>query len=268
MAKAGKRMPASLRKRKMAKAGKRMPASLQKRMVDMDIRKLLRPASWALRGKITYCEDGLATINNSSFVDEERFAKAYAIAAKENTIGTPTLMHWRAKTICWAASHAKALGGDFVECGVYRGFLSRVAMEYIGFAGMGQKFYLLDTYEGAAQEGANFKASHYEPTYDAVAGAFAPFKNAVIVKGMVPETLPLVQSERVAYLHLDMNNPVPEMAAAGHFWGRMPVGGVIISDDYGFPTYEKTKKAFDDFAKSKGTCVLPIPTGQGILIKV
>ncbi|MFA6907637.1 MAG: TylF/MycF/NovP-related O-methyltransferase [Candidatus Micrarchaeia archaeon] len=234
----------------------------------MDIKKLIRPASWALKGKMTYCEDGLATINNCGFVDEARFANAYSIAAAKNAVGTPTGMRWRAMTICWAAAHAKALGGDFVECGVYRGFLSRVAMEYIGFAGMDQKFYLLDTYEGTVQEGANFKASHYEPTYDAVVGAFAPFKNAVIVKGMAPGVFPQVPSERVAYLHLDMNNPAPEIAAASHFWAKMPIGGVIISDDYGFPTFGKTKKAFDDFAEKHGTCVLPLPTGQGVIIRV
>jgi len=237
-------------------------------MVDMDIKKFLRPASWALMGKMTYCEDGLATINNSGFMDEARFANAYAVAAAKNAMGTPTGMHWRAMVVCWAAAHAKALGGDFVECGVYQGFLSRVAMEYVGFAGMDSKFYLIDTYEGTAQEGANFKAGHYGPTYGAVTEAFRPFKNAIIVKGTVPGILPLVQSGRVAYLHLDMNNPAPEIAAAHHFWGKMPAGGVIISGDYGFPTYGKTKKAFDDFAESKGTRMLPLPTGQGVLIKV
>ena len=59
--------------------------------------------------------------------------------------------------------------------------------------------------------------------------------------------------------------------------GRMPAladgdlvitdSAAIVLDDYGFVSSEEQKRAFDDFARRKGTQVLALPTGQGIILK-
>jgi len=46
------------------------------------------------------------------------------------------------------AQQTKSLPGEFVECGVNRGGMARVVMEYVNFSSMNKKFYLLDTYCG------------------------------------------------------------------------------------------------------------------------
>ncbi len=55
----------------------------------------------------------------------------------------------RVYVCCWAAKHGLGLEGDFVECGVNTGFLSRAVMQYIEFEKHpSRNFHLLDTFTG------------------------------------------------------------------------------------------------------------------------
>jgi hypothetical protein len=96
---------------------------------------------------------------------------------------------------------------------------------------------------------------------------FAPFPQARLVRGKVPESLATVPIDRVCYLSLDMNLVVPETAAIHYFWDRLVPGAPVVLDDYGWLGYEAQKTAMDEFAAGKGLKVLPLPTGQGLLIK-
>jgi hypothetical protein len=44
-------------------------------------------------------------------------------------------------------------------------------------------------------------------------------------------------------------------------------GSVIVLDDYGWAGHSVQKQAFDDFASERGTRVLLLPTGQGLIFK-
>jgi hypothetical protein len=227
-----------------------------------------------IRGKLTYREDGLATTHNSDFMCEPRFAEAYAIG-KAVGVWQDADIHWRAYVACWAAAKGKALEGDFVECGVYRGSVSRMVMHYIDFNRMtSRKFYLLDTFDGLVdryisdeEKRQGRRAGVYEETFEAVRSTFDDFSNVKIIRGTVPETLPEVTAEKIAYLSLDMNCAGPEVAAAEYFWPRMTSGAVIVLDDYGFSGHIEQKHAMDSFAAGKGVGVLSLPTGQGLLFK-
>ena len=89
-----------------------------------------------------------------------------------------------------------------------------------------------------------------------------------IVRGPVPATLPQVTAERVAFLHLDMNATVPEIAALEHFWPRLSLFGLVVMDDYGWPRHREQKIGFDDFARRVGIEILQLPTGQGLMVKL
>jgi hypothetical protein len=47
-----------------------------------------------------------------------------------------------------AAWSVREKEGDFVECGVNRGGLSRAVIHYVDFEKLNKRFWLLDTYEG------------------------------------------------------------------------------------------------------------------------
>jgi O-methyltransferase len=96
---------------------------------------------------LTFASDGLATVHNCDFINEPLFQKAYNLGLQTGHRFGPDLhIEWRVFVCCWAAYQAKQLDGDYVECGVNTGIVSRAVMEYIDFAGMtNRKFYLLDT---------------------------------------------------------------------------------------------------------------------------
>ena len=225
-------------------------------------------------GMLTYNTDGLATSNNCDFIHEPQFAKAYRAAAATNPWPNFTLQ-WRIHVVCWFANQVKNLEGDFVECGVNTGAYASAIIDYLNFNSLGKTFYLLDTFQGLVpgqitekekQSGIENYLSAYTDVYEQVTKTFAPF-NVKIIKGMVPDTLSQVPSEKIAYLSIDMNVTLPEIEAMQFFWDKLVPGAVLIHDDYGFPQHIEQKKAVDAFAQSKGVKILCLPTGQGIIIK-
>ncbi len=225
-------------------------------------------------GITTYNTDGLATSNNCDFIQEERFAKAYAAAAATNPWPGFTLQ-WRVYIVCWLAEHVKKLEGDFVECGVNTGAYSKAIIEYINFNATGKTFYLLDTFKGLDEKqiteeerkaGVGNYLSAYKNVYEQVKETFRNDR-VKIIQGLVPDTLGQVDTNKIAYLSIDMNVVAPEIAAMEYFWDRIVPGGVLIHDDYGFPQHIQQKKAVDEFVKRKNTSILCLPTGQGIIFK-
>jgi O-methyltransferase len=220
----------------------------------------------------TYNNDGLVTFNDSDFLRDPHFLESYQLGKATGSWSQQDIQ-WRAYIACWAAEKGKSLEGDYVECGVNRGGLSRTVMQYIDFATMPhKKFYLLDTYCGFPEEhrknAAHWNQDEYSECYDDVVKTFAPFPNAIVVRGKVPDTLSQVPSQRICYLSIDMNVMEPEIAAAEFFWDKLSSGAVMLLDDYGFgEAYRRQKDAFNVFAKERGVAVLLLPTGQGLIIK-
>lgn len=226
-----------------------------------------------------YDFDGLRNdpkvIHNHDFLADPRFVKAYKRGIKAQK--EDQHYYWRAYVALWCASQAVKLPGDFVECGVWKGFLSSAIMEYLGWNSLSKTFYLFDTWCGIDETQVTEEEKgrlclehhrkHYTPNFAQAQANFREFKNVVMTQGSVPASLREVDIPRVAYLSLDMNNVTPEVAAATYFWDRLVPGGVILLDDYGFVSYENQKKGFNAFAKARGVEVLALPTGQGLIIK-
>lgn len=226
------------------------------------------------QGPILYKTDGVITSNNCDFINDPRFSAAYKVAAATNPwVGFN--MPWRVYVVCALADMVKHLKGDFVECGVNTGAYSRAVIEYVNFSSLDKTFYLLDTYQGLVQgqvtkeeikAGIGSYFGNYKDVYDEVVETFKPFP-AKVIRGAVPGTLEQVKSDQICYLSIDMNVVEPEIAAANFFWDKLVSGGVMILDDYGFPSHIVQKNAFDLFAKEKGVSILYIPTGQAIIFK-
>lgn len=243
------------------------------------IKKLMRGRGLGLfrlpAGANIYEADGLASIHDHTFLDDPRFRAAYDRgAAAAGDYG----WHWRVHIGLWAAETAARLEGDFVECGVNRGFLSSAIMKHLDWDSLGKTFYLLDTFEGidpdqSADEIERLRnAKHidegfYVTDLKAVEKNFAEWKNVRIVKGPVPDTLCEISSEIIAFLHIDMNHAAPEVAALRTLWPRIAKAGIILLDDYAYFGYRRQKEAMDALGEELGFVVASLPTGQGLIIR-
>jgi predicted O-methyltransferase YrrM len=124
---------------------------------------------------------------------------------------------------------------------------------------------LVDDYKSTNEKNTNLVT--YKECYAEVKKTFSKFDNVVIVRGSIPDTLPKVTSNKISFIHIDMNCAKPEIDAGEYFWDKIIPSGVIVLDDYAYPGYLDQKKALDDFAIRKGVQILSIPTGQGLIIK-
>jgi SAM-dependent methyltransferase len=227
-----------------------------------------------------YDQDGLRSFHNHEFMDDPAFRKAYERGVR--AAGDDYRWHWRVHVGLWVAACAAQLEGDFVECGVNRGFLSSAIMDYLDWDSLGKHFYLLDTFRGlderfvsaedkisgaAEKNRMNVASGFYIQGTEEVQANFSQWKNVSLVEGSIPETLPQVRAEKIAYLHLDMNCSPPEVAAIQLFWERFVPGAFVLLDDYAYYGYLSQKIAMDRFAQEKGIHILSLPTGQGLLVK-
>jgi len=246
---------------------------------NVDIAFPLPDGSTMVHGPLSFLGDGMTSVHSVAWMDDPAFAEAYRRGlATGHRFGEDLRIEWRVYTACWAASVAKDLDGDFVECGVNTGIFAAAICSYVDFNRLTKKhFYLLDTFEGpppdqllpeeiAAGHGAKSEG-HYVDTYELVCRTFAEYPNVVPIKGRVPATLTRVPSRQIAYLCVDLNAAVPERAALEFFWEKVVPGGVILLDDYGYRGHDVQRRSFDDFARSRGVHILSLPTGHGLLIK-
>ena len=223
-----------------------------------------------------YDQDKLYTFHNHDFMTDPAFVRAYqrgVLAADDDYH-----WHWRVHVGRWAASGAAKLAGDFVECGVNRGFLASAIMEYLQRDGLGKTFYLMDTFSGidarfiTAEERAGGilernRSEFYTTSLDTVQKNFAEWEKVQIIAGAIPETLAAVTAERIAYLHLDMNCTPPEVAAFEHFWHRLVPGAFVLLNDCAYKGFEPQKIAMDGAARAVDVQIMSLPTGQGLMIK-
>jgi hypothetical protein len=220
--------------------------------------------------EVTYAGDMLITFNrNMGFLEDARFMQALNGSADYPFEKT---LVWRLHVLAWCAQNGLRRAGDFVECGVYRGFSTAVAARYLEFGGLDRQWYLYDTFAGIPADQLNPGSTESPPEY-AMPGLyefcrqrFAPYPNIHVVQGRVPEVLRERAPEKVAFLHLDMNSAPAELAALEFFWERMAPGSLILLDDYGWRGYRAQKLAEDPFFAARGRTVLELPTGQGVVL--
>lgn len=257
-----------------------MKASIKKllRLAGYEIRNLRnRPATYDQPG--TYNQDGLQTYHGHDFVNERNFIKAYEYAFKATTADPAHHGPWRVHIAMWAAKTALRRHGDFVECGTARAFVSTAILKYTNWnkTSGGRRFYLIDTFEGIVEElltdseraiGAIERhGMRYQNNYPDASRNVSPFKNVQLIKGRVPNILSQIPARQIAYLHIDMNSAVAEVAALEYFWPKVVLGGVVLLDDYCYCGYEPQRDAHNRLAKYLGVEIAYLPTGQGLLIK-
>ncbi len=227
-----------------------------------------------IKGEARYESDGLQTVHNHDFLKDAAFQHAL----KRGLQADPNLgfMTWRLHVALWAARHTASIPGDFVECGVNRGFLSSAIMSSLDWNRLNRSFYLFDTFQGiatellSAEEIKSGRLDHnrlFSECFEDVERNFAEFQRVHLVRGRVPETLDTVPIEKVAFLSIDMNCAQADASAFEYFWPKLVPGAVVLLDDYAYHGFEATYSSFNSLASRYHVPILSLPTGQGLILK-
>jgi len=249
------------------------------------ITKLLRKLRAPVPPVVVKCKhvlrDGLFTVHSDHCLQDPAFLAAYARGIEAGR-GVDLGIHWRVHVALWAAATAVRVPGDFVECGVNAGVVSSAIMHRLEWNNVPRRFYLIDTFRGpitAQFSSEEIEAGRLQVAEMAIASGgyvtdmervrrnYAEWPNAVVVQGAIPEILPEVPINRVAFLHLDMNCAYPERAALEFFWTRLTPGALVLFDDYSYFGCKQQTESIDAAMAKLGVSVLSLPTGQGLVIK-
>ena len=241
-----------------------------------------------------YVDDGLMSNHVTDFLYDEKFMNAYKEGKKTGALKNWPVeylsefysgdIHYRAYIACYFAKYCSKLEGDFVECGVGKGLLSKTIVSYLNFAKINKNFFLFDTFEGipihqgkdSEIEMMNFLNKIYYNEYSGKEGnyyndvckTFLNYPNVKIIKGIIPESFKDISINKVSYLSIDMNNAFAEIEAIKFFWNKIINHGIILLDDYAYgEEFSEQKRSWDKFIKDKNHEILTLPTGQGLIIK-
>ncbi|MEC7583118.1 MAG: TylF/MycF/NovP-related O-methyltransferase [Planctomycetota bacterium] len=156
--------------------------------------------------------------------------------------------------------------GDVAECGVFRGQTVVPIALYLRERSLDRRVFGLDSFQGfddavkvdMALGGADHptKAVHgfSATSLDLVsnkARLFGVEDRIELLPGYFEQTLPALQNRSFSFVHLDCDLYESYKACLEFFYPRMPVGGVILLDEYDDPPWPGCNKAVDEFLAGK-----------------
>ena len=220
------------------------------------------------------------TTHNHAFMEKLDFQRAYARGVQ--AAGKNSNNRWRVHVALWVAEQCVKLEGDFVELGVNYGSTSSAIMTHLNWNDVKKKFWLVDSFSGvdvqqlskaeinngAAQSSSgNISSGAYNSNLEVCRKNFSEWQSAIIIKGWIPECLHEITSEKIAYLHIDLNSSRPEVEAFRNLLPKLTPGALVLLDDYAYCGFENTRIAWDMLGSELGFTVLSLPTGQGLIYK-
>jgi len=213
-----------------------------------------------------YAGDNLFTYHrNLGFLEDDALMTAFGNHAS-TSIEQAVL--WRISVVLWGVRNGLRLEGDFVECACYKGTTARIVCDAVDFSSHPDRhYYLYDLFDHDPSQPHHAMPEHSKQLFSWVTQRFADLPNVTVSQGKVPEVLHDVAPEKIAFMHLDLNNADAEIGALEILFDRMVPGAVLILDDYGWLAYRAQKDAVDPWFAKRGYRVLELPTGQGLVIK-
>ncbi len=215
-------------------------------------------------------------ISESMFDMEEEFNSLYK-SCRAYTESTPERMYALYK----AVEHVvhSGIGGDLVECGVWRGgSCMLMAMTLMLHRDTSRRIYLYDTFTGMTsptekdfflKDGrkaldmwkgsgdavqSRWLAVPMEEVRENILSTGFPEERLVFVKGRVEDTIPGVVPRGVSVLRLDTDWYASTIHELTHLYPLLADGGVLLVDDYG--VWAGAREAVDEYFARQGIRML------------
>lgn len=212
------------------------------------------------RAKWLLLENGFQIYKNKIWKDDPQFLETKAHAKKFDVPGIPDD---RAFFLLEVARKVQHIEGDIVECGVRYG-----KSTFFILSGLPERHAeVFDSFEGLSnpseEDGEHWKEGGLAVGIDRFKNSITPFAHRVTIhKGWIPDVLAECQTDKIAFLHLDLDLYEPTKAALEFLFPRMVPGGVFVCDDYGSLLCPGAKKAVDEFFANRCEKPICIPTAQ------
>jgi len=206
----------------------------------------------------------------SPWLADAEFEKIWRVGQKNTLLDV-----YRAYGLWQAVECVTGLDGDIVEVGVWRGGSGCVLAQRASLSGLDATVYLCDTFAGvvkASERDAVFRGGELSgttPEHVEALMASLGLANTKVVVGTFPdESGDLVQTDHVRLCHIDVDVYLSTKDVFEWAWPKMPVGGIVIFDDYGHVHCSSIRDYVDEHRHKSDRFVVHNLNGQGWIIKL
>jgi O-methyltransferase len=176
-------------------------------------------------------------------------------------------------TLLMLARQALKLGGDLMECGVYRGGTAAMLAHLLKDEDRGGRhLHLFDTFQGMPKtlvdRDYHREGDFGDTSLEAVTALMPPGSPVVFHPGRIPETFAGLDDLRLGLTHCDVDIYQAVLDCTAYAYPRTLAGGFILYDDYGVLTCTGARQAVDEFYADKPEKPLVLSRGQALVIKL
>jgi O-methyltransferase len=232
------------------------------RVFGLDLMLLILPRDFE--------QDGLATSRIRPFAEDSAFhnAKCKTIEA----IGRDFKIDWRTHTFVWAFKSAQSLPGVSIELGTGKAWMFTFLLNHSEISTLGDLF-LIDRFSSMAvdkKSGELIQGTenvYYTSNLDELKSRFSSESGVKFIQGELPQVLSEIVTDKIRFIHVDLNAAEPEVQSLRMLWDRLVPGGIVLLDDFGSPEFIDSNKAMRELSLELQFEILGLPTGQGLIIK-
>jgi hypothetical protein len=169
------------------------------------------------------------------------------------------------------ARQAAQLAGDCAECGVAYGGSALLLCRIFGATG--KKLYLFDSFKGLPAPNTTydryFRKGQMAASADAVRALLSEFQSMTEIRvGWMPTTFKGLEEKQFAFVHVDVDLYQSTLDCCAFFYPRLVPRGILLFDEYGYPSTHGEKVAVDEFFAQKPERPMVLSTGQAWISKV
>lgn len=198
----------------------------------------------------------------SPWLDDPEFL-AFFERIQSNTL----VDRWRAHELWQIVPQVAHLPGDILEVGVWRGGTGAL----IAHRAPSKTVYLADTFAGVVKTGDRDPdysgGEHSDTSLNIVKELLADLgiRNAETLVGIFPDDFPETRSYCLVHIDVDVYDSAKGVMDA--VWPTLPVGGVVVFDDYGFDTTSGIAILVDQYRGDEDKLVIHNLNGHAVVIK-
>ena len=135
------------------------------------------------------------------------------------------------RILCESVSQVQ---GDFIEFGVYMGHTFKHIYESARAGEKTRNIYAVDSFEGIPESESPTENRRYKP--GSLKGSYylfkKQFKDAIVVKGLIPDILDDLPIDKIAFAHVDLDQAESTLATLNWVWDRISDLGIVCIHDY------------------------------------
>lgn len=178
---------------------------------------------------------------------------------------------------CWilysAASQCLRLDGDLWECGVYKGGTATMLAQMLADAPARAttRLHLFDTFAGMPetdpQHDWHRSGDFSDTSLEAVRSRVGHRELVRYHQGLIPDSFATHADATIAFAHVDVDIHQAVLDCCTFIVPRLVHGGIMVFDDYGFPSCPGARRAVDEYFAATPFRPLILPTGQAVVFK-